>query len=391
MNVRGEQTWRRMRYHGLMLTRALLSALLLAVASPVFAQKLASPEVSPDGRVTFRLRAAGAKEVVLRLETLAPTAMQRDATGLWSFTTAPMPPDIYVYDYQVDGLRIPDPENPLLKYNLLHSESQVHVPGPASLPWEISDVPRGTVHRHYYRSAVVGDDRDFLVYTPPGYDPHATTPYPVLYLLHGYSDDATAWTAVGRAHVILDNLIARGQAQPMLIVMPLGYGDWGMIAAGWGGISDLGLRRRNYAKFREALIGEVMPRVEAAYRVSTERNGRAIAGLSMGGTESLFVGLNDVDRFAWIGAFSAGGLGSDFATQLPSPRPDDAARLRLLWIACGREDGLFASNQQLVEWLRSKGLKPTWVEQSGAHTFLVWRRCLAALAPLLFRALPPPR
>ena len=380
-----------LRYHGFMLTRTLVSLLLLAVASPVLAQKVVSPEVSPDGRVTLRLWAPGAKEVVLRLETLAPATMQRDATGLWSFTTAPMPPDIYVYDYQVDDLRIPDPSNPFLKYNLLHSESQVHVPGPASLPWEINDVPRGTVHRHYYRSSIVGDDRDFLVYTPPGYDPHAKTPYPVLYLLHGYSDDATAWTSVGRAHVILDNLIARGEAQPMLIVMPLGYGDWGMIAGGWGGISDLDLRQRNYTKFREALIGEVMPRVEAAYRVSTERNGRAIAGLSMGGTESLFVGMNHLDRFAWIGAFSAGGLDNDFARQLPSPSPDEAAKLRLLWIACGKEDGLFDTNQRLVEWLRSKGLKPMWVEQSGAHTFLVWRRCLAQLAPLLFRDLPAPR
>lgn len=365
--------------------------LLLAVASPALPQRLVSPEVSPDGRVTFRLRAAGAREVLLRLEGLAPTAMQKDESGVWSFTTSPLEPGIYVYTFLVDGLTITDPVNANLKYNLLNLESQVRVPGPPTLPWEIGDVPRGVVHRHFYRSAVVGDERDFLVYTPPGYDPAARAPYPTLYLLHGYSDDATAWTSVGRAHVILDNLIARGQARPMLIVMPLGYGNREIVANGWEGIRNPDVRRQSYDRFRESLLKEVIPAVEATYRVSREADGRAIAGLSMGGTESLLVGLNALDTFAWIGAFSSGGLGDNHAEQFPGLGAGANARLRLLWLACGRQDMLLGANQRLVDWLRSQGVALTWSETPGAHTFSVWRRYLAEFAPLLFQDRPATR
>jgi enterochelin esterase-like enzyme len=369
-------------------TGLLFLLLLLAVASPARAQRLVSPEVAPDGRATFRLRAPGAREVLLRLEGLPPTAMQKDQSGVWSLTTSPLPPGIYVYTFLVDGLTITDPSNANLKYNLLNSESQVHVPGPPTLPWESGDVPRGVVHRHYYRSAVVGDERDFLVYTPPGYDPRAKTPYPTLYLLHGYSDDATAWTSAGLAHVILDNLIARGQARPMLVVMPLGYGTREIIANGWEGIRDPDVRRRSYDKFRESLLEEVIPQVEAAYHVSRQRDQRAIAGLSMGGTESLLVGLNDLDTFAWIGAFSSGGLGDNYAEQFPGLGAGVNARLRLLWIACGQQDMLLGSNQRLVDWLRSQGVALTWREIPGPHSFSVWRRHLAEFVPLLFQKKP---
>ena len=148
--------------------------------------------------------------------------MLKDSAGVWSLTTEPLEPDFYTYSFVVDGVRMTDPVNPLLKYNLLNSDSEVHVPGPQSLPWEINDVPRGTLHHHFFRSKVAEDDRDFWVYTPPDYDPKARTRYPVLYLLHGFSDDASAWSTVGLANVILDNLIARRQARPMIIVMPLG-------------------------------------------------------------------------------------------------------------------------------------------------------------------------
>jgi enterochelin esterase-like enzyme len=267
----------------------------------------------------------------------------------------------------------------------LNTDSQVHVPGPKSLAWEINDVPRGTLHRHFYRSAVAGDDRDFIVYTPPGYDATAKKRYPTLFLLHGYSDDPTAWPAVGRANVILDNLIARGQAKPMIVVMPLGYGTMDIIKAGWSRVRDRELWQRNVDKFGEALLGEVMPQVEKAYRVSTDRQSRAIAGLSMGGTESLLVGLNHLDRFAWIGAFSSGGLNTNFAAQFPALDAKANDQLRLLWIGCGREDRLIENNRQLCDWLKSKDVRYTWVESPGAHSFRVWRRYLAEFAPLLFQ------
>jgi len=359
--------------------------LLLSVATSASAQVLVSPEVHSDGRVAFRLKAPNAKEVVLRCEGTKGGPMQKDEQGVWSITTDPLPPDIYAYSFTVDGVKIIDPANPLLKYNLLNTDSQVHVPGPASLAWEINDVPHGVVHRHLYRSAIVGDERPFLVYTPPGYDPAAKQSYPVLYLLHGYSDAEDAWTSVGRANIILDNLIARGQAKPMLVVMPLGYGNKEVIAGGWAGLRKTDVWQDSIVKFRDALLNEVIPQVEKAYRVSTDANARAIAGLSMGGSQSLFIGLNAPDRFTWIGAFSSGGLQPDFASQFPAVNESLNSRLRLLWIGCGRQDWLMGSNQKLVEWLKSKGVKLTWVETPGSHSFTLWRRYLAELAPLLFQ------
>jgi len=355
------------------------------LALPAFAQHLASPEVQADGRVTFRLAAPNAREVQLHCEGVKDSAMQKDDRGVWTFTTAPLEPDIYVYSFNVDGLRVIDPNNPFLKYNLLNTESQVEVPGPISLLWEINDVPRGILHHHFYKSAVAGDNRDFIVYTPPGYESSPKKQYPVLYLLHGYSDDPTAWSAVGRANVILDNLIARGQAKPMVVVMPLGYGTMDIVKAGWSRVRDHDLWQRNVDLFGKTLLDEVMPQVERDYRVLTDRQSRAIAGLSMGGTESLVVGLNHPDRFAWIGAFSSGGLSTNFAAQFPALDAKANGQLRLLWIACGKEDGLLKPNQQYCDWLQSKNVHYTWVVSPGAHSFRVWRRYLGEFAPLLFK------
>jgi enterochelin esterase-like enzyme len=305
---------------------------------------------------------------------------------VWSITTDPLKPDIYAYAFVVDGQQTIDSSNPLLKYNLLNTESQVHVPGPATLPWEINNVPHGVIHRHLYRSAIVGDERPFLVYTPPGYDPAAQ--YPVLYLLHGYSDAEDAWASVGRANIILDNLIAQGQAKPMLIVMPLGYGNKDVIAHGWAGLRNTGVWQDSIEKFRGVLLKEVIPQVEKTYHVSMDRSARAIAGLSMGGTQSLFIGLNALDRFAWIGAFSSGGLDANFEKAYPAVNEGANAQLRLLWIACGQQDGLIGLNQKLVDWFKSKGVKLTWVPTSGTHSFTVWRRYLAELTPLLFQDKP---
>ncbi len=358
---------------------------MLMLAAPAFAQQIVSPEVQPDGRVTFRLKAPAAKAVQLHCEGVKNPVMEKDDQGVWSFTTDPLEPDIYAYSFNVDGLRLTDPVNPLLKYNLLNSESQVHVPGPRSLPWEINDVPHGQLHRHFYKSAVADDERDFIVYTPPAYDPAARQRYPVLYLLHGYSDDTTAWSSVGMANIILDNLITRGQAKPMIVVMPLGYGTMDIVKAGWSRVRDSGLWQTNVDKFGETLLNEVMPQVEKSYKILPDRDSRAIAGLSMGGAESLAVGLNHPDRFAWIGAFSSGGLSTNFAAQFPTLDEKTGEQLRLLWIACGKEDRLIESNQKLVEWLNSKGVHPTWTETPGEHSFRVWRRNLAAFTPLLFQ------
>lgn len=371
-------------------SRFVLWLMALLAAGGVLAQspraRVVSPEVGPDHRVRFRFRAPNAKEVALSLEgTQKPMPMQKDEQGIWTVTTEPLAPDFYGYSFVADGVRLIDPSNSLLKPNLLNTTSEVHVPGPASLPWESNAVPHGEIHRHFYRSAVVGDEQDFYVYTPPGYNPHAKHAYPVLYLLHGYSDDARGWTAVGRANVILDNLIAQGQVEPMILVMPLGYGAPEILSAGPNPFHDPQLGSRNFQKFREALLSEVVPSVESSYAIIRDRNSRAIAGLSMGGSESLFTGLNELNQFAWIGAFSSGGLSDNFDAEFPALNAKANQQLRLLWISCGKDDQLLEFHHKLHEWLAAKGVRHVATETVGAHTWMVWRRNLAMFAPLLFR------
>ena len=347
---------------------------------------LVTPDVHSDNSVTFRFRAPNAQEVKLNREGAQPLPMQKDDQGIWTVNSPSWSPDYYGYSIVADGQRSIDPYNYLLKPNLLSTENMVHVPGPASLPWELNDVPHGEIHHHFYRSTVCDDERDYYVYTPPGYDQDAKTKYPVLYLLHGYSDDASGWTAVGRAHVILDNLIAQGKAKPMIVVMPLGYGTMEMIRVGWGGIfNHPEVREQNLTKFREALLTEVMPKIESEYRVDKDRASRAIAGLSMGGSESLLTGLNNLDKFSWVGAFSAGGLPEPFDKDFSGLDAKANQELKLLWIACGTEDRLITPNRNLREWLKTKGIQHTDIETPGMHTWMVWRRNLAEFAPLLFR------
>jgi enterochelin esterase-like enzyme len=346
---------------------------------------LVSPEVHSDGSVTFRLQAPNAKEVKLDRQGTPLLEMQRDDHGVWSVTTAPLQPDYYGYSFSVDGVRTMDASNPLLVPNLIFPSNAVHVPGPPSLPWELNDIPHGEIHHHFYRSAIASDDRDYYVYTPPGYDPKSKKKFPVLYLLHGYSDDASGWTAVGRANVILDNLIAQGKAKPMIVVMPLGYGTMEMIRLSWGSWSHTDVRDANFKKFSEALLTEIIPRVESEYKTAKSRNARAVAGLSMGGSESLLTGLNHLDKFAWIGAFSSGGIPGEFGKDFPHLDAKANEQIRLLWIACGTEDHLITLNRNLRAWLKTQGVNMTEVETPGMHTWMVWRRNLAEFVPLLFR------
>ena len=361
-----------------------LCLLAWALVMPVFSQNGPTPEVSSDGRVTFRLKAPEAREVKVQCESLPGTNMVKDDQGVWSYTTPALEPDYYGYSFIIDGVRAMDLSNPLMKYNLLGSESQVHVPGPATLPWELNDVPHGVIHRHIYHSSAANDDRAYFVYTPPGYKIDGDA-LPVLYLLHGFSDDATAWWSVGQANIILDNLIARGQAKPMVVVMPLGYGTLDILYGRGSGRPRTLVGDRNGALFRASLLDEVQPQVESAYKVSKDRKDRAIAGLSMGGAESLTVGLNNLDRFAWIGAFSSGGMGSNFSTTFPALDAGANERLRLLWISCGKDDRLLEPNRQFIEFLETKQVHHTWTEVPGVHSWRVWRRNLADFAPLLFR------
>jgi enterochelin esterase-like enzyme len=348
-------------------------------------QPLVSPDVHADGSVTFRYLDPNARQVLVELEGGTPAPMQKDDAGVWSFTTAPLEPDYYGYLFRADGVPVIDPSNSLILPNLLQTENMVHVPGPASLPWEVNDVPHGVVHHHFYKSGVIGDRRDFYVYTPPGYDPHARTKYPVLYLLHGYGQKSSSWIEVAFANVILDNLIAEGKAKPMILVMPVAYGGPELLAGGNKAFRNEPLRERNFDQFTETLLTEVIPQVERGYRVKKNRNARAIAGLSMGGAESLHTGLNHLEEFSWIGAFSSGGIMLNFSEDFPALNASTNAKLHLLWIACGDKDGWTELNRDFNKWLDAKGIVHTSIETPGAHTWMVWRRNLASFAPLLFR------
>lgn len=356
--------------------------------SPRFGPSVHSPEVDSEGRVTFRYRSPNAKEVIVLRDGGEPLSMKMDDKGVWTATTDPLAPDFYPYSFLVDGTATPDPSNSFLKpmYKMALGQSVVHVPGPASLSWEWNDVPHGTITNHFYKSGIIGDDRNYYVYTPPNYDPHRKQPYPVLYLLHGFSDDASAWTTIGRANVILDNLIAQGKAKPMLVVNTLGYGAPEIIKGGFN--FDPALAKINNDKFVAALLAEVIPQVEKEYHVSKNADGRAMAGLSMGGAESLSAGLNHPDTFAWVGGFSSATimLDSDVSKAFPGVDAKINSQLRLLWIACGTDDQLIKSNRQFEDWLTSKGVRFTRIETPGAHTWMVWRRNLTEFAPLLFQS-----
>ena len=359
---------------------------LAALGTSMAQAPIVSPEVHPDHTVTFRCLAPNAKKVQFGLEGGDAVDMTKESRGIWSYTTPALVPDIYGYTFNVDGATVLDPNNPLLKSNLIWQSNMVVVPGTPPLEWEVQDVPHGSLSHHFYKSGVIGDQRDYFVYTPPGYSPTSRTKYPVLYLLHGYSDMANGWSAVGKSNVIMDNLIAQGKAKPMLVVMTLGYGVPDFASPQGSGFRNRGTVKQNYDNYMKALLTEVIPAVQSEYRVSSNRTERAIAGLSMGGAESMYVGMNNLDTFSYIGAFSSGGLSNNFDENFPGLDAANVNRkLKQLWISCGTEDGLIAFNREMVKWLQGKKVKLTAVETPGRHTWMVWRRDLISFAPLLFR------
>ena len=371
-----------------------LLCLVLSRGSALAADPAAfnSHEVNADGSITFRLRDPGATTVGVTVANLPDPLPLSKADGTWSVTTRPLDPSIYWYSFIVNGRAQLDPVNPDVYPNLAYLNSFVAVTGKGPLPWLERDVPHGVVHHHHYTSKLVmglpGGRSDFVVYTPPGYDPKAATPYPVLYLLHGYGQTAVNWTLEGRANVILDNLLSEGRARPMLVVMPFGYGDMSVLPDNW----DARIAG-NDRQFGRVLIEEVIPAVESAYNVSRDRRGRAIAGLSMGGLQSLEIGFNHPDLFASIGGFSASA--SEYHdTPFTAALTPKAGDYRLLWIGCGtreifkegdKVDDNLVDNRKLEEVLRSRGFKVEDVPLPGMHTWLVWHECLNRFAPLLFR------
>lgn len=335
-------------------------------------QTVFSPIVNADKSVTFSFRNVNAQKVEVSMEGGKRFPLTKDEKGIWTVTTPALAPDLYGYSFQVDGVGTVDPINGDVKSNALSLSNMVLVPAEKPMPWEFTNIPHGTVHHHFYESKIAGENRDYFVYTPPGYEPGKR--YPLLVLLHGYSDLADGWTTVGKANLIFDNLIAGGK-KPFVAVMPLGYGATQKELRGGSVLRDAA---KNNQGFEKTLMEEVLPMAEKQYKVSAKPTERAISGLSMGGAETLYVGLRHIDRFAWIGAMSsAPQLFGKPEEAFPALSEKDNARLKLLWIACGTSDGLLKNNQAFVEWLKTKNITHKFVETEGAHTWLVWRRYLS--------------
>lgn len=367
--------------HGIGIVAVTIAAGIL-FAQPPRQPRLESPIVGEDRRITFRVRAPQARAIVLNAPWAGEgKALTKNEDGVWSITVGPVPPAIYSYTFQMDGVRILDPHNTAVKHWSGGNASLVEVPSATPLAYDLRDVPHGSLHVHYYASESGGNNRRLHVYTPPGYEEDPDQHYPVLYLLHGSGDNDSTWSEIGKANLILDNLIAEGKAVPMLVVMPNGH------PIPWSS-GRRGLRSGNTEAFHDDLMEAAIPSVESRYRARADRSQRAIAGLSMGGGQSLHCGMRSLDRFAWVGAFSAGA---------PDPADDPLAKafladaeranaeLKLLWIAIGRDDFLLQRNEAYTAALDSAGIVHTYKVTDGGHSWPVWRDYLAELAPLLFR------
>ncbi|PUZ27205.1 enterochelin esterase [Chitinophaga costaii] len=342
-----------------------------------------SPVVAPDRHITFRLKAPQASSVQLVFGEwdLRPQAMQRDTAGTWQLTIDPVAPGIYAYNFLVNGVQMPDMNNPETKSGTQLYASIVQVPGNRPRFDERQQVPHGILQTLHYQSTALQRLRGLRVYLPPGYFEQPARRYPVLYLRHGGGDDENSWTQpAGSADVILENLIASNKAVPMIIVMTNGLidGTWA------GGSSPEGVKA-----LQQELLTDVIPLVEKTYHTLPGRDNRAIAGLSMGGGQSMLIGLRNLDRFAWIGEFSSGLLSDkDFKIDEAWPGIVNSSlneKLHLLWIGCGTKDPRIPGHQDLVHALSQRGVRYEYVTVTGGHEWYVWRVELKGLLEKLFK------
>ena len=391
---------------------------LLSLPSPVAAQAgrgggpqtptVVSPEIAADRRIAFRIYAPQAQAVRLSAGDIPgvgqSTHLTKGSDGVWDVTIGPVDPGAYRYNLNVDGVSTIDPRNPHTSESNNNVWSLLYVPGSEAM--DTRDVPHGAVSEVPYHSKALGIVRRLHVYTPPGYETR-TEKYPVFYLLHGAGDSDDAWTTVGRAGFILDNLIADKKAKPMVVVMPAGHTRRG--AGGGGG-------RAGTEEFVKDFLTDVVPLVESRYRVLTDRANTAIAGLSMGGNHTLHIAVPRLQKFAYIGVYSSGLLGAfpglttgrgaappAAAATTPPPSPPLAALeweamhraqlddpklkkgLKLVWFSTGVTDNLMNTTKATVELFQKHGFTPVFKESPGGHTWINWRAYLIEFVPLLFR------
>lgn len=359
---------------------------------------LVSPEVHPDRTVTFRLRAPQASVVTLTGDWLATLAtstggtipMTKDSAGVWSITTPPLEATVHLYFFTMDGVTMADPVNPKIKLRVRTSGSLVEVPGDPVPVWQVRDIPHGSVDWNTQHSAVYNDTHEFLVYLPPGYHT-GKAKYPVLYLVHGAGDTALAWTTAGNANLILDSLIADKKAAPMIVVMPFNGSNAPAPPPGTGRGSggNAGRGGAGNTQFEDYMLKELIPFVDANYRVAPGRQNRAMAGLSAGGAATYNIAFKHTELFSSLGLFSAaGGGGTDFETRYPQLVADPKgtnAKLPVIWIGCGTSDPLDQGAKTLDAELTKVKINHTYKDRDGGHVWPVWRWALSEFAPLLFR------
>jgi enterochelin esterase family protein len=369
----------------------LLTALMFhpaAQAQPRGGPRVVSPELA-DGKVSFRILAPKAAAVRLTGSDIPAVGRGVDLTkneeGVWEVTLE-VAPGYYRYKFDVDDVPVIDPRNPATSESNATAWSLVSVPGDAWM--DAREVPHGGVAEVTYYSTALKKFRRMHVYTPPGYEQGAGK-YPVFYLLHGAGDSDDSWTSVGRAGFILDNLIADRQAKPMVVVMPAGH----------TGAFNFGGTRPTADEFAQDFLNDLLPYVEANYRVHTDRGHRAMAGLSMGGGQTLNIGIPHLEKFGYLGVFSSGVFGIIPRPGAPAPEGpgfeerhrtilDDASLkegLKLFWFATGKDDFLLGTSRATVEMLKQHQFNVVYRETEGAHTWIVWREYLREFAPQLFK------
>jgi enterochelin esterase-like enzyme len=391
------------------------ATLILAVVSvPVLAQSTDDskpatsnvlnaqyPRIYPDLRATFRLRAPDARKVQVQIAH-GTHDMARAEDGLWYATTPPLVPGFHYYSFDVDGANVADPSSHTF-FGVSREYSGIEVPEAGVDFYQPKDVPHGDVRIRWYLSRVTGEWRRLFVYTPPDYDTNPTRRYPVLYLQHGSGEDETGWMIQGRASFILDNLIAAGKAQPMILVSGNGYASVGGKSRLPASATDLdravpkvGGYPADASGYQDVMLKDVIPLIDSTYRTIADREQRAMAGLSMGGNQTCQLTLRNLDKFAWIGAFS--GTGNGLSTAPIDPKtfiegvfadgPAFNAKVKLLWVGMGTEEpnpfpGAIGAFRKMLD---DAGVKYVYFESPGtAHEWLTWRRDLNDFAPRLFR------
>ncbi len=389
-----------------MKSRFLLLIILVVTGMNVFAQQalfggqqINSPEINPDNSVTFQLLAPNADEVKLSGDWMKPegmipasVAMTKGDKGVWSYTTEPLGSELYSYSFSVDGLKTTDPNNPFLIRDVASVTNIFIVGGGQADLYKVNDIPHGTIAKRWYDSPGLGMDRRITIYTPPGYE-SSNEKYPVLYLLHGAGGDEEAWISLGRSAQILDNLIAQGKAQPMIMVMPNGN----VIQDAAPGEGSKGFYKPQFMIEKtmdgtyEANFMDIVKFVESNYRVKADKAHRAIAGLSMGGFHSYHISRYYPNMFDYVGLFSAALMPREDATGKVYNDIDGTLKkqmengYKLYWIGIGKEDFLYKANQEYRQKLDSMGMKYTYMETDGGHIWKNWRVYLSVYAPLLFK------